>query len=170
MIGNRGTASQTRRNLLITMLLGGLWHGAAWTFILWGLYQGVLLILYRPFETRFRSLSKSARVLAWVVMFHLTCYGWLIFRAPSLAGLSALTKNLLFAFEPSTIDVTGILLPLVLYTAPLLVVHLVEAWADDLLVVPKLQVGVRYAIYVATIYLIVLFGNFGGSDFIYFQF
>ena len=65
---------------------------------------------------------------------------------------------------------TGILLPLLLYTTPLLVVHLVEAWADDLLVVPRLRLGVRYAIYVATIYLIVLFGNFGGSDFIYFQF
>ena len=65
---------------------------------------------------------------------------------------------------------TGILVPLLLYTTPLLVVHLVEAWADDVLVVPKMPVGVRYAIYVATLYLILLFGNFGGSDFIYFQF
>jgi alginate O-acetyltransferase complex protein AlgI len=174
--GSRGTPSQTRRNLLITMLLGGLWHGAAWTFILWGLYQAVLLILYRPFESAFAALQQergfggTRRFAAWAVMFHLTCYGWLIFRAPSLGGLRALTRSLFFAFEPSAIDVTGILLPLLLYTTPLLVVHLVEAWADDLLVVPKLRVGVRYAIYVATIYLIVLFGNFGGSDFIYFQF
>src|SRR4029453_7961037 len=45
--GNRGSEWQTRRNLLITMLLGGLWHGAAWTFVIWGVYQGVLLIAYR---------------------------------------------------------------------------------------------------------------------------
>jgi len=45
-----------------------------------------------------------------------------------------------------------------------------EAWADDVLVMPKMPVGPRYTIYVATLYLIVLFGNFGGSDFIYFQF
>ena len=62
------------------------------------------------------------------------------------------------------------LLPLLLYTTPLVAVHLVEAWSDDVLIVPRLRVGLRYAIYVATLYLIILFGNFGGSDFIYFQF
>src|SRR6185503_10761955 len=125
--GSRGTPSQTRRNLLITMLLGGLWHGAAWTFILWGLYQGLLLVLYRPFESAFASLQRARgfggiRAFgAWLVMFHLTCYGWLIFRAPSLAGLSTLTRSLVFEVAPSTIDVSGILLPLLLYTTPLLV-------------------------------------------------
>ena len=61
-------------------------------------------------------------------------------------------------------------MPLLLYTTPLLIVHLLEARADDVLVVPRLRLGARYAIYVATLYLILLFGNFGGSDFIYFQF
>jgi alginate O-acetyltransferase complex protein AlgI len=168
--GNRGTAWQTRRNLLITMLLGGLWHGAAWTFILWGLYQALLLILYRPFESTFTAMSRAQRFLGWIVMFHLTCYGWLIFRALSLEKLREMTRGLFLDFKPSTVDVTGILVPLLLYTTPLLVVHLMEAWADDVLVVPKIPVGVRYTIYVATLYLIVLFGNFGGSDFIYFQF
>ena len=45
--GNRGGAAQTQRNLLVTMVLGGLWHGAAWTFVLWGVYQGLLLVRYR---------------------------------------------------------------------------------------------------------------------------
>ena len=103
-------------------------------------------------------------------MFHLTCYGWLIFRAPSIGKLRELTHGLFLDFAPSTVDVTGILVPLLLYTTPLLVVHLMEARADDVLVVPRLRLGVRYAIYVATLYLIMLFGNFGGSDFIYFQF
>jgi alginate O-acetyltransferase complex protein AlgI len=168
--GNRGTAWQTRRNLLITMLLGGLWHGAAWTFLLWGLYQAVLLILYRPFESGFARLRGFGRAASWSVMFHLTCYGWLIFRAPSFGKLREMTRSLLLDFRPSTADVGEILVPLLLYTAPLLVVHLMEAWADDVLVVPKMPVGLRYTIYVATLYLIVLFGNFGGSDFIYFQF
>ena len=104
-------------------------------------------------------------------MFHLTCYGWLIFRAPSLGKLRAMTRSLFLDFKPSTVDVTGILVPLLLYTTPLLVVHLMEAWADDVLVVPKMPVGravLRFTS--ATLYLIVLFGNFGGSDFIYFQF
>jgi len=103
-------------------------------------------------------------------MFHLTCYGWLIFRAPSLHAIGSLTASLFGNFAPRTFDVTGLLAPLLLYTVPLLVVHLVEAHADDVLVVPRLRIGVRYTIYVATLYLIFLFGNFGGSDFIYFQF
>jgi D-alanyl-lipoteichoic acid acyltransferase DltB (MBOAT superfamily) len=180
--GNRGGEARTRRNLLITMLLGGLWHGAAWTFVLWGLYQGVLLILYRPYESAFATLQERRvswlppsggsvlRVVAWFVMFHLTCYGWLIFRAPSLHAIGSLTASLFGNFAPRTIDVTGLLAPLLLYTVPLLVVHLVEAHADDVLIVPRLRIGVRYTIYVATLYLIFLFGNFGGSDFIYFQF
>jgi D-alanyl-lipoteichoic acid acyltransferase DltB (MBOAT superfamily) len=168
--GSRGTARQTRRNLMITMLLGGLWHGAAWTFLLWGLYHGLLLVLYRPFEPAFAALSRPVRFAAWFLMFHLTCFGWLIFRAPSLAGLRQLTGSLFRDFRPLTADASEILLPLLLYTTPLLVVHLVEAAADDVLVVPRLQAAVRYSIYVATVYLIILYGNFGGSDFIYFQF
>ena len=174
--GNRGTPSQTRRNLMITMLLGGLWHGAAWTFVLWGLYHGVLLILYRPFEKAFAALERQGsaaagrRFVAWVVMFHLTCYGWLIFRAPSFSQLGAMTRSLFTAFAPRSIDTEELLIPLLLYTTPLLVVHLLEARADDVLIVPRLRMGVRYSIYVATLYLLFLFGNFGGSDFIYFQF
>jgi len=178
--GSRGTPAQTRRNLLITMLLGGLWHGAAWTYIFWGLYQGLLLILYRPFESAFAALSSdrgfggigrfAANFAAWLVMFHLTCFGWLIFRAPSLGALVELTRSLFTRFAPSTVDVAGLLVPLLLHTLPLLAVHLREAWSDDVLAVPRLQVGVRYAVYAATLYLILLFGNFGGSDFIYFQF
>ena len=168
--GSRGSAWATRRNLLVTMLLGGLWHGAAWTFLLWGLYQAVLLILYRPRERTFSTMRGARRMLAWLVMFHLTCYGWLIFRAPSLRTLGELTHSLVSGFAPSSVDVTGILLPLLLYTTPLLLVHVLEARADDVLAVPKLRAGWRYAIYVATLYLILLFGNFGGSDFIYFQF
>src|SRR4029078_7528063 len=116
------------------------------------------------------SGGSVLRVAAWFVMFHLTCYGWLIFRRSSLHAVGPLTASLFTNFAPRTIDVTGLLAPLLLYTVPLLVVHLVEAHADDVLIVPRLRIGVRYAIYVATLYLIFLFGNFGGSDFIYFQF
>ncbi len=59
---------------------------------------------------------------------------------------------------------------MLLYTIPLLAVHACEAWSDDVLVVPRLPVGVRYSVYAATFYLTLLFGNFGGAEFIYFQF
>jgi D-alanyl-lipoteichoic acid acyltransferase DltB (MBOAT superfamily) len=174
--GNRGTWWQTDRNLLITMVLGGLWHGAAWTFMLWGVYHGVLLIAYRSAARTavvrewLLGPSPLARVAGWAVMFHFTCYGWLIFRARSVSELRNLTGSLLFDFAPSSVDIQGLLGPLLLYTTPLLVVHACEAYFDDVLVVRRLPIGVRYSVYAATFYLTMLFGNFGGSDFIYFQF
>jgi alginate O-acetyltransferase complex protein AlgI len=169
--GNRGPKWKTQRNLLLTMLLGGLWHGAAWTFVLWGFYQGLLLILYRPFATSIIATRRiGLRFLAWAVMFHLTCFGWMIFRAPSLRGLGALARSVFRGFAPASVDVTGLLVPLLLYTVPLLIIHTMEAHADDVLVVPRMPVIIRYTVFVATVYLIFLFGNFGGSEFIYFQF
>jgi len=174
--GNRGTEWQTRRNLFTTMVLGGLWHGAAWTFVAWGVYQGVLLIAYRAasatrvYRRLFVDAGPIARVATWAVMFHLTCYGWLIFRSRSASQIAGLTKSLAANFAPATIDVERLLVPLVLYTTPLLLVHACEAWFDDGLIVPKLPAGVRYSLYAATFYLTMLFGNFGGAEFIYFQF
>jgi D-alanyl-lipoteichoic acid acyltransferase DltB (MBOAT superfamily) len=174
--GSRGSEWQTRRNLFITMVLGGLWHGAAWTFVFWGIYHGVLLIAYRAAEgwDWFRRLVAGphliARALSWAVMFHITCYGWLIFRARAAGQIRDLTASLVGNFAPATVNVHGLLVPLLVYTTPLLAVHVCEAWFDDGLVVPRLPVGVRYSIYVATGYLTLLFGNFGGGEFIYFQF
>jgi len=174
--GNRGAAWQTDRNLLITMVLGGLWHGAAWTFVLWGLFHGLLLIAYRSAQQVsvvrrwLLGTAPVARALGWALMFHFTCFGWLIFRARSWRQLRDMTGSLFFEFAPSTADLHGIVVPLVLFTTPLLLVHACEAYFNDVLVVRRLPIGVRYSVYAATFYLTMLFGNFGGSDFIYFQF
>jgi len=87
---------------MITMVLGGLWHGAAWNFILWGFYHGVLLCIGRVFESINRSVRRSEQYWAMVVKgalcFSLTCYGWLLFRAPSLDKIASLTGTLIFDF------------------------------------------------------------------------
>ena len=174
--GNRHGDGRTHRNLLITMVLGGLWHGAAWTFVLWGIYQGALLVAYRAGDriARFRSWvegqTHGARLASWFVMFHLTCFGWLIFRARSLEQIGSMSRRMLTDVNPAAVSVDTLLVPLALYITPLLLVHLLEAYADDVLVVPKLPVAVRYSVYAATFYLTMLFGNFGGAEFIYFQF
>ncbi|MBE3035450.1 MAG: MBOAT family protein [Actinobacteria bacterium] len=174
--GNRGSAARTRRNLLITMVLGGLWHGAAWTFVLWGFYHGLLLIVFRAaggvrsLKAWLTGAGALARVTSWAVMFHLTCFGWLIFRARSAHQLGAMSASLFTSFAPGSIDVAGLLVPLLLYATPLVLVHAVEAWHDDVLVVPQLPPLVRYSVYAVAFYLTLLFGNFGGAEFIYFQF
>jgi alginate O-acetyltransferase complex protein AlgI len=169
--GNRGSALATKRNLLITMVLGGLWHGAAWTFVLWGLYQGLVLAIARTIEERGRSLTRAwQHVLLAVVMFHVTCYGWLIFRAQSVAQIAAFTRSLFTDLAIGPAAVASLLVPLLLIVGPLLVVHTAQARHDDELAPLRWPRPVRYALYGAIFYLVVLFGDFEGAEFIYFQF
>ena len=91
--GNRGSNPQTYRNLMMTMVLGGLWHGAAWNFVVWGLYQGGLLVFQRAWGEFVRAPVADKRDRAWshalkvFGMFQLTCVGWLIFRASSFTQI-----------------------------------------------------------------------------------
>jgi len=78
----------TLRNLLITMTLGGLWHGAAWTFVAWGFYHAILLIGQHFVRRRTKTLERPplsipVRIIQVVSMFHATCLGWVLFRAPN---------------------------------------------------------------------------------------
>ncbi len=77
--GNRGGALRTHLNLLITMLLGGLWHGANWTFVIWGGYHGVLLILDRVMEPWWKSIPRVVYQLA---TFFAVVAGWVLFAPP----------------------------------------------------------------------------------------
>src|SRR3954468_5598377 len=79
--GNRKGKWKTYRNLFLTMLLGGLWHGAAWTFVLWGAFHGAGLTLEHAFAS---SWERVWRWLRWVITFHLVVFGWILFRAQSL--------------------------------------------------------------------------------------
>ncbi len=80
--GNRGGAARTCFNLWLTMLLAGLWHGANWTFIIWGAYHGTLLIFYRlvPGLETFCESPGWKKISATALMFTFTLVGWAIFR------------------------------------------------------------------------------------------
>jgi len=78
--GSRGTMGRVAANLMITMLLGGLWHGARWTFLIWGFYHGVLLLSYHVLRFRWDSFP---RLFQRAMTFVLVCMGWTLFRADS---------------------------------------------------------------------------------------
>ena len=81
--GNRSGSVISLRNLIIVMLLGGLWHGAGWTFVLWGAYHGILLAIYGMIKTR--SNYRLPRVVAIGTTFLFVVFGWLLFRSTSMA-------------------------------------------------------------------------------------
>lgn len=96
--GNRGTRGRTYRNLILTMLLGGLWHGAAWTFVIWGAYHGVLLAWERwrgEAGLRAEHETPGRRALRRFTTFHLVCLGWILFRADSLGRVGEILGRLL---------------------------------------------------------------------------
>lgn len=79
--GNRGPSWFVVRNLLLTMILGGLWHGAGWAFLIWGAYHGLLLAIHRSWRKRVApSPLVFVRVLAWASFSGCTLLGWLFFR------------------------------------------------------------------------------------------
>jgi alginate O-acetyltransferase complex protein AlgI len=81
--GNRHGARRTYRNLMLTMLLGGLWHGAAWTFVIWGGIHGSALGVERWGRENLKGFRLPAW-LAWFVTFHVVCLAWVFFRSPNL--------------------------------------------------------------------------------------
>lgn len=87
--GNRRGELRTYVNLLLTMLLGGLWHGASWMFVLWGGYHGTLLVLER-LGGRQGLIPRAPAPLQTALTFFLIVFGWALFRAPNLATVGAL--------------------------------------------------------------------------------
>src|ERR1700749_2628648 len=78
--GSRGAAWNTYRNLMITMVLGGLWHGAGWTFVAWGAFHGAGLAA----DHALAGPIPLPAWLRWAVTFHLVVFGWILFRSESL--------------------------------------------------------------------------------------
>lgn len=187
--GSRCSRLKQYRNLFITMTLGGLWHGAAVHFLLWGIYHGLMLVLHREWirltgGAQFvRSLLSSlpGRCFATLFTFHAVCVGWVLFRAETAQSAAAILEKLFFldVFTKGTVNLklalTGINYPLI-YPAVFILLpilagaHLVCGWLSgrDLLArTPKLL----KAIYcLALICLIVVFSPDQSPRFIYFQF
>jgi alginate O-acetyltransferase complex protein AlgI len=126
--GNRHGALETARNLMLTMVLGGLWHGAGWTFVAWGAYHGALLVVerflgLREWNDRVRRLV-FARAAGTVVTFVLVLVGWVLFRAPSFgAAVTVLHAMVSGSGGPSLIGAAALLL--------VGCVFVLEIWAES---------------------------------------
>ncbi len=174
--GNRVRKLFHYRNLFITMLLGGLWHGANWTFVLWGAYQGTVLIIYqlcRPIATRLSFQRKSLKwfmeCLLILFMFQVTCLGWLIFRSQSLGQLGEMLGTMMAGGLPSE-ETFNLALQVLFYCWPVVFLHAFQKRHDDLYVVFRWRPVARWAVLLLLFYLTVIWGDFGGAQFYYFQF
>jgi len=176
--GNRRGDLRSYRNLFLTMLLGGLWHGAAWKFVIWGGYQAVLLSAERALGGRrlivewedCRSLwAKLGWLVRVLVCFQLVLAGWIMFRCEHTGALWFMLKSFMdvrgwFAMPPSyAFRVLG-------YAAPLLIVEAFQYKTRDEAVILRANVLLRAAVYFLGMYAFILLGRFESNAFIYFQF
>jgi alginate O-acetyltransferase complex protein AlgI len=156
------------------MVIGGLWHGAAWTFVVWGAYQGLLLIGHRMLQPRLNRYQPTDRVEAacWTglrmfVTFHLVCLGWLFFRAESMTQALGMLNAVVSNF---TIPASATMLPILVCIVPLLLYQYVQYVTKDLDIISRTPWYLRSVFYTLCFYAFVLGGEFGGGQFIYFQF
>jgi len=168
--GSRRGAWITYRNLALTMTLGGLWHGAAWTFVAWGAYQAMLIISFRTARENGEPAAARPAVGAWLrvlFFFQLTCVGWLLFRATSIAQAAQMLYAVAFAFGPPAVVDARLLLAILL---PLFLVEWVQIAGDDVLAPLRLRPAIRAVVYVSVFYLLIVYGAHHHREFIYFQF
>lgn len=98
--GPYGSAFRWIRNILLTFFVTGLWHGAAWNYVLWGLYHGIMLCVHRVKEslrtTKKRSKSPLKNIVSILIFFILTSLGWVLFRSHSIGQIKAIFRVLFF--------------------------------------------------------------------------
>jgi alginate O-acetyltransferase complex protein AlgI len=112
--GNRNGTAQTYRNLMLTMLLGGLWHGANWTFVAWGAYHGLLLCAHRVWRPAVERIPRVARQL---LMFLCAVFGWVLFRSTDF-GMALRLFATMFRWTPGPLPAgTTLVLPMLAVAA-----------------------------------------------------
>ena len=177
--GNRHGAAKTFRNLVLTMALGGLWHGANWTFIVWGLLHGAYLVVQRvlggPWERLMATLAVPGAVdqlIRVLTVFILTMVAWVFFRAQSLGDALVILERIFSGSDNSSlIDPTQYKRPLQGFgvIAMLLIIDLgiTNRWFSENF---RRFTWLRTFGVQALLWSILMLGSFTGQQFIYFQF
>ncbi|MBA4016141.1 MAG: MBOAT family protein [Pirellula sp.] len=174
--GSRVSEWKVSRNLIIVMALGGLWHGAAWTFVVWGLLHGMFLIVHREFRAfceRRPSLDRALQSPVGTVgriaaTFLCVSFAWVFFRATTFSAAIAFVKRLAFWSDGSMVELT--FHSCLTLAAVVLVCHIlmyIEFWKRMVERLPPAVLGVSYA---AIITLTLILTPETAKVFIYFQF
>jgi alginate O-acetyltransferase complex protein AlgI len=171
--GNRKGKIRTYVNLMITMLLGGLWHGPSWRFIIWGGLHGGALAFHKLVTERFDLDSKWWKIAGVVITFHFVCFCWIFFRANDLTIVGQMLSQIFTNFQLQILPefVAGyksvVLLMIIGY-----ILHFIpksaELKAQEIVV--EMSLATKAACLTAVIVLFLQIKSSGVQPFIYFQF
>lgn len=165
--GNRKGIRRTYINVMITMFLGGLWHGAKWTFVFWGILHGIYLMAQKFFEKKI-VIPKNALTdfLKIFLTFQLVCLTWIFFRAENFHSACGMLFSIV-TFKGGTLYLTGGVMVL-LFVSFLL--HILKGRFQMYNIFMSLPYQIRYAAYSIGIFLLFFNKASVSTQFIYFQF
>ena len=167
--GNRVGRLRNYFNLLVTFVISGIWHGANWTFFLWGTLHGVLLCIEKALGIGKQKFTGINKVFHWAVTFVLVCFAWILFRANSLSDAMMVIKGIftnLGVPKPEYANFIAIGMAMTI----LLIKEFADEYQWPVRVADSKSWIVRHVYLVMMIAYIILFGVLGGDQFIYFQF
>lgn len=165
-------------NLMVTMLLGGLWHGASWAFVYWGFLHGMYLVFQRLLSSPWNSVLNGLRVpkfgqmlLNILIVYTLTCFAWIYFRSPTFEVATTVIDGITSGegFHPNTLVNKFVALKGMILIGLLLIFEIANFKFDFYDLVVKQPVW-RVVSFTTLLLLIAFFGTFGANAFIYFQF
>lgn len=169
--GNRGKSWFLYRNLMITMGLGGLWHGASWTFLYWGIFHGLILCIYRALK-----ISEDKKYSSWgvpvlqvCIMFHLTCVGWLLFRAKNLDTVWIFLQGIFCRFQASELAWVNFW-TLFEYSWLLILYQVIQLKTKNLFPLRNVHWFIRFNVILYLAMSILSFTDAKPQEFIYFAF
>lgn len=168
--GNKKGVWKTYRNLFITMFLGGLWHGAAWKFIIWGSMHGCYLAVEKAGRDKFGRFGKDAlsRTVSKMITFHFVCFTWIFFAAPSeLVAFEYLSSFANINLEPQMINPFTLMLVFIPLACQFLPDNMMERTEKALTSLPVPAQGIVLG---SLLILLSAISPPGVSPFIYFQF
>jgi D-alanyl-lipoteichoic acid acyltransferase DltB (MBOAT superfamily) len=175
--GNRKGQLRTYANQMITMLLGGLWHGASWRFIIWGALHGAALSLHKLYRTRFPKPSAThvplRNFLNVLLTFHFVCFCWIFFRASSMASVGEMLGQIFFHFNLQILPefFAGYKVVMMLMVIGYLLHYIpkdAELAAQD--TITNMPLAGKAAFMLSIIILVIQTKSAGIQPFIYFQF
>lgn len=176
--GNRKGKLRQYGNLIITMFLGGLWHGASWNFVFWGLIHGIALAVHKMWSAVFGDVSKAGvnpirRFVGVVITFHLVCFCWIFFRNTSFEGSVEMITQIFSSFQLGLLPelLVGYWKVFVLMLIGYLL-HFAPDKYEQLLCskVTYMPLFKQALLFVVLIYFVVQFKSADVQPFIYFQF
>lgn len=173
--GNRKGQTRTYINLIITMVLGGLWHGANWTFVVWGLLHGIALCVNKLFRkithhSKEHKGTPAGNIVSVIITYAFVCFCWIFFRAESLSQASTIIKSIVTLKNGVDFPYIWLIITLFVVIVSTIFVYMKNKKIESFYPVFNLKTIKGLVIFITFTGLVIMFAYTGANPFVYFQF